>query len=1678
MATHAQIGLERPDGSIKGIFVWYNGYPSFTGKILTDNYTSEDKINELLDLGALLVLGAKPVGIFKDEDNPDGDFCIKMKNEGTPDEFVDEDEFIDDRIDFTYLFKDGKWLVSEFDHGFEQLQESLTEKKVELDVYDFDQEEYFTPDEQEEYGIDEHGEEIDGYETWHHCAWCGEPFPDSELRKEIQFGWLCDRCAGALWSRGEKLALIESAGKETSKDFAEAIVPIVERYIKNLGGENYDEWAEVQLVSDMKKLYNRFFDGTNEHGLITQFIDEIMTDPEGVLKLYKAVLNEELEVGDNILDAVCFIPMTEEGRWAREITPEALKEHRGFIEVDGHRVASFEEFWPDLTFGERYPLAQNHEVVMVGRTPYIKVTGSLINGDDSDRYVDEDLEIEKDGKTFVIKKTDRMAPDSKFDVFCGDKHCGMFDSVEAASAYINDEASKELHENDEPEYLSDKVTQVLDDYGILYGDIVENGDGTVNIVGVDEDEWQEVVDAISAELGLDVLVPDEDHDELDNELIVTESCHKKELKEGKKDLTTVVKDSYKHMGDIGKENPNLDDIIDDILNNYEGYGEEGDSPEKMTAFTSAVKQELNSLGLPFVEFEDEGLKEKIEQQPDLVYKGFTIEHFPMEWHYADKTWDQDGYIIHSPYYLQSTSEKPKTYLPLFCEDEYGEVLNFKTLEDAKNYIDNYIVPKKGKIKIKAPYGGSDEVHFELLPEYRKEKEDIDEGAQGKKTPGREWIIYKVESPYRIVATRSTYVEAQDFVNRWNRKHEAEEEVTLDDVPLGRFKKGDNYPELYYEDLNEAFTNLVESSWVIKSTELKDGSHLSVAWEKGQGYYVTCSHDPFKDETGATVYRTKFRDHYNNEKDAVKAYDEIVEKDGLEEVTEAFTFKKDVKKLNFFKELNDLLDEYLEGKDDPDDTFAGTEDSYASEMFQQHVDELISMYIPEGPDADDLYSKIIEGAFEYPDQLQNWINWHLEHLREDVEPKVLKINPDSKKVVVDIEDKSKTGEEGHPIQKGLRGPIKIHEGNLKEANMSGNWVMLKPEEVEGLPTIEQVQKAYKEKYGRNITVTEVDAYGYNYAFREQEFRAFTPDIEGREAFWVVVHRDEAPLDEDVNPQLITKKFLNEYKPKDDYLTKFDERTHAHIDRVNKYAKKLGKEYPDHDSDKFLELFDGYSLMGKENVTEEEQKLIDDATYKHVLNNEHHCEHWCNPEDIKGFSRANPTPNGCLDCSKMPESALEEMCCDWCAMSEEFKNSPFEWYEKNKDTRWHFNEEQDKFILDTLHKLWDENLDEGKELEETVEKHDTLNPKLWNEDKTLKPEVEEKIKEIVNNFVEALKEDEIKIDVDDIILVGSNCSYNYNNQSDLDIHIIANEETFDCPEKHLDKLYSAYRSLFNNKYDINFYGIPVEIYVEPKENPTAKSNGLYSLNNGWVREPVQEDIPEVNQEEIDKEVQPWLDRADKIIENPSVEEIENFITDIYDLRKSSIEQDGEYGIGNLVFKEIRGAGILDLLKTLKADVAAKNMSLGQGEGSNEGETKVDLVTPLEEDFSNMVSEMIYNTTLEKRGGTFDKESGEDLTGSDLLKNKFAVGFLGEDWEKPIEEVGKELFTTTLNNLQSSKEAIEADAIGTWSDEKQSSIDLTKLFSNEDEAREFALLKNQKAIGVFNEFGEYSDTIYLQD
>ena len=133
--------------------------------------------------------------------------------------------------------------------------------------------------------------------------------------------------------------------------------------------------------------------------------------------------------------------------------------------------------------------------------------------------------------------------------------------------------------------------------------------------------------------------------------------------------------------------------------------------------------------------------------------------------------------------------------------------------------------------------------------------------------------------------------------------------------------------------------------------------------------------------------------------------------------------------------------------------------------------------------------------------------------------------------------------------------------------------------------------------------------------------------------------------------------------------------------------------------------------------------------------------------------------------------------------------------------------------------------SEELQETIEKHNKLNPKLFGTDNKLLPQVVDKINEIVEEFKDELAEEQVELVVKDIVLIGSNVSFNYTKDSDLDVHIVTNMEG---KSADYGKIYDAYRKLWNRRMSINFYGIPVELYVESSDLKTV-SNGIYSVLN---------------------------------------------------------------------------------------------------------------------------------------------------------------------------------------------------------------------------------------------------------
>lgn len=214
---------------------------------------------------------------------------------------------------------------------------------------------------------------------------------------------------------------------------------------------------------------------------------------------------------------------------------------------------------------------------------------------------------------------------------------------------------------------------------------------------------------------------------------------------------------------------------------------------------------------------------------------------------------------------------------------------------------------------------------------------------------------------------------------------------------------------------------------------------------------------------------------------------------------------------------------------------------------------------------------------------------------------------------------------------------------------------------------------------------------------------------------------------------------------------------------------------------------------------------------------------------------------------------------------------------------------------------------------------LNPKIW-EDKKLREDVRETIIDIVSEFMDNLI---IPVEILDVRVVGSNASYNYTEHSDLDVHIISNLELVGSPTEIVQALYNSERSNFNRTHSIKIKGIEVELYVEDV-NSAVTSNGIYSvIDDVWIKEP---QIIKERSVKIDKnELQDLVNSVQSVLDGGDSDDIKDCINMLYLMRKDSIATDGEYGVGNLLFKEIRNRGLLNALKDKYNEMISDELTL---------------------------------------------------------------------------------------------------------------------------------------------------------
>lgn len=217
-------------------------------------------------------------------------------------------------------------------------------------------------------------------------------------------------------------------------------------------------------------------------------------------------------------------------------------------------------------------------------------------------------------------------------------------------------------------------------------------------------------------------------------------------------------------------------------------------------------------------------------------------------------------------------------------------------------------------------------------------------------------------------------------------------------------------------------------------------------------------------------------------------------------------------------------------------------------------------------------------------------------------------------------------------------------------------------------------------------------------------------------------------------------------------------------------------------------------------------------------------------------------------------------------------------------------------------------------EEYQYHKSFNPKVWTNDE-LRLDVNYKLLNIAFKFIESLDLPDLKIY--DVVLTGSMSNYNWTEYSDFDVHVLVDYNAVGCGVA--TTLFAAKKDLWNTQHNIQINDYDVELYVEDINNPTI-SKGVYSLlKSTWIRKP-DYNPPDIDDAAVQAKIHELSRNIDSLV-NDEVTDIDQY-TALWDkvkkLRKSGLAKNGEFGVENLTFKELRNLGYIAKLSNAKREL----------------------------------------------------------------------------------------------------------------------------------------------------------------
>ena len=226
-------------------------------------------------------------------------------------------------------------------------------------------------------------------------------------------------------------------------------------------------------------------------------------------------------------------------------------------------------------------------------------------------------------------------------------------------------------------------------------------------------------------------------------------------------------------------------------------------------------------------------------------------------------------------------------------------------------------------------------------------------------------------------------------------------------------------------------------------------------------------------------------------------------------------------------------------------------------------------------------------------------------------------------------------------------------------------------------------------------------------------------------------------------------------------------------------------------------------------------------------------------------------------------------------------------------------------------------------------DHLNPTVWQTPTKMRPNLRQQLLTIANDFLTG--DDTPKITVKDIVFTGSLANYNWSQQSDLDMHLLA--DFGDGQVGNLThQLYDMLAYTWNEHHDIKLQGFEVEIYVADASAGFPHEAGVYSLQNDkWLIEPKPMAEQSIDWESVFKKanrIAEQVGRLETLVKQGHYEAAEHAAGHLKDRlkrqRTAGLERGGELSVENLVFKVLRRHGEIDRLRDLKTRAGDKALS----------------------------------------------------------------------------------------------------------------------------------------------------------